>query len=87
MALSINAKGAITGSYLDANNRSHGFVRRPGGEIVSFDAPESTLSTGIFPTSINDAGAITGFYEFGFGGEIGFVRDPHGKFTSVDGGG
>jgi hypothetical protein len=31
MALSINAKGDITGPYLDANNRSHGFVRRPGG--------------------------------------------------------
>jgi len=56
-------------------------VRRPGGEIVSFDAPGST---GTFPASINNAGAITGYYTVANGRAFGFVRHPDGKFTSFD---
>jgi len=83
-ALSINSRGAITGYYYlfgNADNRAHGFLRRPGGTFVSFDAPESTGTT---PVSINDAGAITGYYFAANGRYFGFVRDPLGKFTSFD---
>ena len=59
----------------------HGFVRRPGGEIVSFDVPEST---GTIATSINDVGAIAGSYIAANGLSFGFVRDRLGKFTSFD---
>jgi len=55
-------------------------VRRPGGEIVSFDVPGGL---GTSPSSINDVGAITGSYTAN-GRFFGFVRDPHGKFTSFD---
>jgi len=81
MPVSINAKGAITGSYLDANNRGHGFVRQPWGTFVSFDVPDSIFTN---PASINDAGAITGSYQTADRRLFGFVRDPHGKFTSFD---
>src|SRR5262249_47463144 len=57
---------------------THGFLRRAGGEIVSFDVPEST---GTVPASINNAGAITGSYIPANGLPFGFVRDPHGNFT------
>jgi hypothetical protein len=86
MALSINAKGAITGYYCTSFTPAgacvaHGFLRRPGGTIISFDVPGST---GTLSFSINDMGAITGSYTSANGRQFGFVRDPHGKFTSFD---
>ena len=35
----INNFGAITGTYEDANNVFHGFVRSPEGKFTSFEAP------------------------------------------------
>ena len=66
---------------MDANQFQHGFLRRPGGEIVPFDPPESTRTLGV---SINDAGVITGQYFAANGRAFGFVRHPNGKFTSFD---
>jgi hypothetical protein len=80
-SVSINAKGEIAGWYRSDPGSlipTHGFVRRPGGEIVSFDAPHVPLLTSV--AGINDAGVITG--SSGFGPTFfGFVRDPDGKFT------
>jgi hypothetical protein len=71
----------VSGSYQDANNRTHGFVRRADGTIVSFDPPGSLGTT---PRIINVAGAITGKYLADNGRLFGFVRDPHMNFTSFD---
>jgi hypothetical protein len=79
-AVSINAKGTITGYYQLANMSVHGFVRRAGGTIVSFDPPEST---GTIVTAINNAGAITGSYTAN-GRTFGFVRRAWGKIESFD---
>jgi len=60
----INAKGEITGAYVDANNASHGFLRAPDGAITTFDVPGA--GTGAFqgtePLGINSKGAISGSY-------------------------
>jgi hypothetical protein len=50
--MSINAGGAITGSYSDGNT-THGFLRMPDGTITSFDGPGAT---GTLPASINAPG-------------------------------
>ena len=39
VASSINAAGAITGSYFDVNFISHGFLRAPEGAFTTFDVP------------------------------------------------
>src|ERR1700676_2621518 len=60
----INAKGATVGSYADANNVSHGFVRAPDGDITTFDVQGA--GTGAFqgtsPEGINREGVIAGVY-------------------------
>ena len=65
-ARSINAAGAITGSYVGGSLSSygtHGFVRDPAGNFTSFDAdpgisgPQATNAR-----SINAGGAVTGYY-------------------------
>lgn len=65
-SLGLNDSGAITGSYLDANNVVHGFVRSPEGKFTTFDAPGADTTAGdfngTFPVSINDEGVITGYY-------------------------
>src|SRR5688572_30565880 len=76
---SINALGEITGSYRDALNTPHGFVRDAGGKLTSFDPPGWS---GTFPTSINARGEITGYY--GNVISLGFIRDARGAFTTFD---
>lgn len=65
-AIGLNDWGAITSSYLDANNVYHGFLRSPEGTFISFDAPGADTTpndfSGTFPYSINDQGVITGYY-------------------------
>jgi probable HAF family extracellular repeat protein len=77
----INDLGEITGVYADSNNNLHGFVRKSGGEIVTFDPPNST---GTNPTAINNQGAIVGSYTDAAGATHGFIRSPRGKFTIID---
>ena len=74
--VSIDATGDIAGSYMDAGNVWHGFVRNPYGTLTSFDPSESEFTT---VTSINDGGAIAGYYQYdpqGTGRTVGFIRVP-----------
>jgi hypothetical protein len=83
----INLFGTIEGSYYDASNVSHGFVRTPHGDITTFDAPGADtidFGYGTFPTTLNDFGVITGFYLDASGVYHGFLRSPDGKFTTFD---
>ena len=84
----INNFGAITGTYEDANNVFHGFVRSPEGKFTTFDSPGADTTpgdfNGTFANGINDAGAITGFYSDASGGTHGFLRSPEGAFTTFD---
>ncbi|HEY6488760.1 MAG: hypothetical protein WCC26_06040 [Terracidiphilus sp.] len=83
-----NNWGAVTGSYVDANNVYHGFLRNPEGRFTTFEAPGADTTAGSFngttPSSINDLGAITGSYFDANGFGHGFLRSPQGKFTTFD---
>jgi hypothetical protein len=78
---SINAKGAIAGSYNDANFVLHGFLRAPDGSFTTFDAPGAAYT---FPASINRVGAIAGSYDDANFVLHGFLRSPDGNFTTFD---
>jgi hypothetical protein len=84
----INQWGAIVGTYLDANNVFHGFVRSPQGQYATIDAPCADLTpqnyNGTVAESINDFGEITGFCIDVQGDTHGFVRSPGGVFTEFD---
>jgi hypothetical protein len=73
--LSINQAGTIVGSYTDAEQSQHGFVREADGTITSFDPPGGVQTTA---TGINDSGVIAGSY-FVLGNPqipVGFLRTP-----------
>jgi hypothetical protein len=86
--ININNRGTITGNYVDSNNVSHGFLRSPGGEFSTFDAPGASsvaaFGYGTFPKSINGAAAITGHYTDVHNVISGFVRNPSGRFTTFN---
>lgn len=78
--------GAITGSYVDANNVSHGFVRSPYGGITIFDAPGAGTASGqgTISYSINWAGTTTGVFLDSNNVNHGFLRAFDGKVTAFD---
>jgi hypothetical protein len=84
----INQGGAIVGTYLDANNVWHGFLRSPDGKFTTFEAPGSDTTpgsfNGTFAQNINDQGETTGFYADSTGLTHGFVRSAKGAFTTFD---
>ena len=84
----INAWGAVTGNYVDANNVLHGFLRSPEGKFTTFEAPGVDTTPGSYngtgPSAINDLGVITGLYYDATGLSHGFLRDPDAKFTTFD---
>jgi len=71
--VSLNDWGAITGSYIDANYGSHGYLRSPEGKIVTVDPVGSTYT---FSDGINDLGSITGYYIDANGVYHGFLTIP-----------
>jgi hypothetical protein len=87
-ASGMNIRGAVTGSYVDANNVNHGFLRSREGGFTTFEAPGADTTPGSFngtiPNSINDLGAITGEYFDATGFSHGFLRSPEGKFTTFE---
>jgi hypothetical protein len=86
----INQWGAIVGTYLDANNVYHGFIRSAQGKYSTIDAPLSCADTtpqdynGTFAQGINDVGEVTGMCADQSGDLHGFVRTPQGVFTVFD---
>ena len=78
-AFSINDDGAITGSYTDDNFYAHGFVRKPNGRIVEFDAGGDDTSA----MSINAKGWVTGSYNTEGVQVHGFLRAPDGTVTTL----
>ena len=93
----INNGGTITGIYVDAQTLYHGFLRSPGGEFTTLDAPGAGSSVGTrfraVPGSvniktrsinINSHGAITGNYIDSQNISHGFLRSPEGEFITLD---
>jgi hypothetical protein len=79
-SVGLNDWGSVTGSFLDANNVIHGFVRSPGGTFTIFDAPgadtTSGSDSGTLAVSINDEGVIVGYYLDANNVSHGFLRLP-----------
>jgi hypothetical protein len=79
-SVGLNDWGAVTGSFLDANNVIHGFVRGPGGTFTIFDAPGADTTSGSYSgtlaVSINDEGVIAGYYVDANNVSHGFLRLP-----------
>jgi hypothetical protein len=89
--LGVNLWGAIAGSFTDANNVFHGFLRSPRGTFTTFEATGSGSGayqgTGCFsdcPMGLNDFGVITGSYFDSNNVQHGFLRTPDGKFETFD---
>jgi hypothetical protein len=85
----INPAGAVTGTYVDANLVSHGFLRARDGTFTTIDPPGSIGAYvgnyfGLVGPPINPAGAITGTYLDASGVQHGFLRARDGTFTTFD---
>jgi len=68
-------EGQITGYYATADGIYHGFLRRPNGQIETFNAPGGP-NAATFPKDINDLGQIVGYYQDANFALHGFVRSP-----------
>jgi tRNA A58 N-methylase Trm61 len=77
ISASINPKGEVTGTYIDANNASHGFLRTPDGAIARFNVPDAGKGSGqgTISNSINPNGEVTGYYVDANNASHGFLRD------------
>lgn len=79
-ARGINARGDITGSYVDADGVLHGFLLREG-VFYPIDVPDAAFTIGA--RSINARGDIVGSFASADGVLHGFLlRD--GQFTQID---
>jgi hypothetical protein len=81
----INDEGTVVGSYADANQAFHGFLRLADGTFLNIDVPGTTCtteySTCTTPTAINPAGTVAGWYCNAVNC-YGFLRDLEGRYTS-----
>jgi hypothetical protein len=84
----INQSGEIVGTYSDANNVLHAFLRYPNGNFVTFDAPGADTTANSFhgtrAQSINELGAVAGTYTDVNGAAHGYLREPFGHVTTFD---
>jgi len=79
----MNAKGAITGGYVD-DFGFHGYLRSPNGAMIpSIDVYGAIFTAGEGTTTTNNQN-VTGYsLDQGFVSH-GFLRTPDGKITSID---
>src|SRR5215471_8904157 len=87
----INPEGDVVGTFDDANEAIHGYLRAADGTFTEFDVPGSfcTSFSGTFtscasPTGISPLGEITGSYSDVNDVFHGFLRAPNGTFTTFD---
>ena len=77
MPAGIDAKGDVVGSYIDSAGQFHGFVRKPDGSFIFYDASASGA------LGINARRQTTG-YAVVSGVRHGFVAAPDGTMTLFD---
>jgi uncharacterized membrane protein len=75
IVLGINPAGDLVGAYLDAANKTHGFLRR-AGTITTIDVQGATLTS---CRGINSKGEIVGRFD-----AHGFVRRANGAIETID---
>jgi hypothetical protein len=87
MPVGIVQGGWIMGTYVDANNVYHGFLRTPDGTIIPFDPPMAGKGAGqgtIEVHGMNSALEIVGTYQDAGNVYHGFIRSRFGQFRSYD---
>ncbi len=82
----VDAEGATAGSYIDASNVYHGFVRAENGRITKFDVRGAGTGSGqgTMPYGINLLGQAEGAYVDASYVYHGFVRAGDGSITKFD---
>lgn len=84
----MNPEEMITGTYVDASDLVHGFLRAPDGTFTTFDAPGAGRVIGslqgTYPASINPARAIAGAYYDDNNVAHGFLRARDGSIAAFD---
>jgi probable HAF family extracellular repeat protein len=83
----INNRGAVVGTYVDADGRSHGFLLERGA-LTPIDPPRAAAdaypgTAQVQATDINDHGQIVGVYPDAKGRFHGFLYS-NGRFTQLD---
>jgi probable HAF family extracellular repeat protein len=79
-AFSINNRGDIAGSFVDAGGSTHGYLRHRDDSIEQIDFPGST-STHAF--GVNDLGRVIGVYNDSAGSAHAFLLRG-GAYTTID---
>jgi hypothetical protein len=80
-ARGINDDNAVTGTYLDAQGTTHGFLRDRFSNITTFD-PDGSVFT--FANAINNNSQIAGYYVDAQNAPHAFIRNADGTFTTFD---
>jgi hypothetical protein len=84
-ASGIDDQGTVIGSYADANQAFHGFLRFADGTFLNIDVPGSACaaeySVCTSPAAINSEGTVTGYYCDAVTCQ-GFLRDLYGNYTT-----
>ncbi|MGC2764927.1 MAG: hypothetical protein WB607_05435, partial [Candidatus Acidiferrum sp.] len=86
ITFNINTAGDITGTYIDASNVYHGFVRAANGTITTFEVRGAGTGAhqGTIAISINTAGDITRTYVDASYVYHRFVRAASGKIKTFN---
>jgi uncharacterized membrane protein len=95
LAAGINDRGQVAGTYYDRGaaigqvpppGTLHGFIRQPGGRVITIDLParfNGTSVTGTAVTDINNRGQVVGHYSDPDGNRRGFLREANGRITPI----
>ena len=82
----INNRGAVVGSFVDADGKDHGFLLDARGRLTTLDPPDSPddpAASNTFASDINDRGQIVGGYADAKGTYHGYLYYK-GRFTKID---
>jgi hypothetical protein len=84
--IALNDAFVITGSYLDASNVYHGFVRAADGTITTYNVTGAGTGAlqGTGNAGLNDLGVTMGPYTDPSGVNHGYVRAPFGAINTFD---
>jgi hypothetical protein len=87
----LNLWGAVAGTFVDANNVSHGYLRSPQGQFTTFNVPGAGTAAGQGTgcpadcgSGLNDFGVIAGNYiDANYVFRV-YARSAEGRFTLID---
>jgi probable HAF family extracellular repeat protein len=81
IVVSLNDEGDAAGTYIDGNG-DHGFIRKHGGAITTFDI-EVDGGVGTIGYGINNFGEVVGWFNT-VDDQHGFLRKPNGSIQTID---